>query len=152
MKKFHFQLDTVLGYKQQVLDTRLIEHGVAMAQVTRQEGVVADVTSRLTAYEDEYRQKKSEGLTIMEVMKYQNCLQALGRESRIESEKLERFRQIEEEKRNRVIETRKETASLEKLREIKQQEYDKDVQKAEERFIDDLTAAKLVASNARAFS
>ena len=29
MKKFRFQLDTVLGYKQQVLDNRLVEHGAA---------------------------------------------------------------------------------------------------------------------------
>ena len=29
MKKFHFQLDTVLGYKQQVLDNRLVEIGRA---------------------------------------------------------------------------------------------------------------------------
>ena len=31
MKKFKFQLDTVLRYKTQVLDIRLAEHGTALA-------------------------------------------------------------------------------------------------------------------------
>ena len=63
MKKFRFQLDTVLGYKQQVLDNRLVEHGAAVAQVTRQEAVLQDAEGRLSNYEEEFRQKKSAGMS-----------------------------------------------------------------------------------------
>ena len=42
MKKFKFQLDTVLRYKGQVLDTRLQEHGQVLAQVHRQEDVLEE--------------------------------------------------------------------------------------------------------------
>ena len=59
MKKFHFQLDTVLGYKQQVLDNRLVEHGAAVAQVTRQEAVLDDARNRRSDYEAEFEQKKT---------------------------------------------------------------------------------------------
>ena len=41
MKKFRFSLETVLDYKQQVLDALQKEHGVIMAQVKEQEEYLA---------------------------------------------------------------------------------------------------------------
>lgn len=148
MKKFRFQLDTVLGYKQQVLDNRLVEHGAAVAQVTKQEAVVQSVQERLADYENEFQEKQATGMSMFEALKYQNCIQALISELERETEKLVQLRRIEEEKRARVVESRVETKTLEKLREIKQQDYNHDVQKEEERFIDDLTATRRVLSNA----
>ena len=40
MKKFRFSLDTVLDYKQQVLDSLRAEHGAILTQVREQERVV----------------------------------------------------------------------------------------------------------------
>ena len=137
MKKFRFQLDTVLGYKQQVLDNRLVEHGAAVAQVTRQEAVLQDAEGRLSNYEEEFRQKKSAGMSMFEALKYQNCMEALVGEVDREAEKLVQLRRVEEE-----------TKTLEKLKEFKLAEYNKGVQKDEERFIDDLTATRRVLSNA----
>lgn len=148
MKKFRFQLDTVLGYKQQVLDNRLVEHGAAVAQVTRQEAVLQDAEGRLSNYEEEFRHKKSAGMSMFEALKYQNCMEALVGEVDREAEKLVQLRRVEEEKRARVVESRVETKTLEKLKEFKLAEYNKGVQKDEERFIDDLTATRRVLSNA----
>ncbi len=149
MKKFQFKLDTVMDYKQQVLENRLVEHGAAAARAQAQQEVFEQVLERRTEYEDEYRQKKTEGLNIWELQMYQDCLEALHREETREQERLNQLRRIEEEKRSRVIESRTETATLEKLRDIKHKEYLKEMQKEDERFIDDLTAARrFMASNA----
>ena len=148
MKKFKFSLETVLDYKQQVLDNRLVEHGAAVAQVTRQEAVLDDARNRRSDYEAEFEQKKTEGMTMFEALKYQHCMQALVNEVERETERLARLRRIEEEKRARVVESRVETKTLEKLKEIKLQDYNHAIQKDEERFIDDLTATKRVLSNA----
>ena len=43
MKKFKFSLDTVLDYKQQVLDALRGEHAVILAQVRAQEEVLEAV-------------------------------------------------------------------------------------------------------------
>ena len=51
MKKFQFKLDTVMDYKQQVLENRLVEHGAAVAQTRAQEAVYNDVQNRRTEYE-----------------------------------------------------------------------------------------------------
>ena len=65
MKKFQFQLDTVMDYKQQVLENRLVEHGAAAAAANAQQEVLDAVQSRSTEYEEEYRRKKAEGLNIL---------------------------------------------------------------------------------------
>ena len=69
MKKFKFQLDTVLRYKGQVLDTRLQEHGQVLAQVHRQEDVLEEARGNLWDYLEEYREKQAAGMTVVDAMK-----------------------------------------------------------------------------------
>ena len=60
MKKFKFQLDTVLRYKGQVLDSRLAEHGAVLAQVNRQEEVLGQAQQNLWGCVEEYREKQAD--------------------------------------------------------------------------------------------
>ncbi len=150
MKKFQFQLDTVLRYKLQVLDTRLAEHGAVMAQVNRQEEALGQAQDNLWSCEEEYRQKQAEGMTVLEAMKYQTGIEVLEKVRRREEEKLRRLQQLEEEKRARVVEAKQETSSLERLKELKLEEYNSAVAKEEEKLIDDLVMARRAASLAQA--
>ena len=133
MKQFRFRLDTVLNYKQQTLDNRLIEHGLAVSKAKRQEEVLDQVRNRLADCEAEYEQKKAEGMTVLEAVQYQNGIAVLERAVNKEAETLKKLRRIEEEKRMQVVEAKKETSTLEKLREIKREEYDSAMKKAEEK-------------------
>ena len=146
MKKFKFQLDTVLRYKTQVLDIRLAEHGTALANVRRQEGVLEQATNNRIACEEEYREMKQQGLTIAEAMKYETGIEVLQRTVQRETEKLKELRKIEEQRRAALVEAKQETQSLEKLKEMKRGEYDSMVAKAEEKEIDDLVMARRSAS------
>ena len=49
MKKFRFSLETVLEYKQQILDSLQAEHGAILARIRQQE-------EHIEALEAEYRQ------------------------------------------------------------------------------------------------
>lgn len=146
MKKFKFQLDTVLRYKTQVLDIRLAEHGTALANLRRQEGVLEQAVNNRTACEEEYREMKERGLTIADAMKYETGIQVLQRTVLRETEKLKELRRIEEQRRAALVEAKQETQSLEKLKEMKRGEYDSMVAKAEEKEIDDLVMARRSAS------
>lgn len=148
MKRFQFQLETVLDYKQQALDALMIEHGAAQEQVRRQTAVRDEAAARLRTFDDEYAQKKAAGLTALEAMECQACLQTLEKNLRQAEEELLRLQKVEEARRLRVVEARKESFSLEKLREIRKAEFTAAVQKAEEAVIDDLTAARRHVSNA----
>lgn len=146
MKKFKFQLDTVLRYKNQVLDIRLAEHGSALAAVRRQEAVLEQARRNRIACEEEYRQKKAEGITIADSMKYETGIEVLERRVQREAGLLKELQKAEEEKRRLLVEARQETQSLEKLKDIKRGEYDAAVAKAEEKEIDDLVMARRSAA------
>lgn len=146
MKKFKFQLDTVLRYKNQMLDIRLAEHGSALAAVRRQENVLEKARQNRIACEEEYRQKKAEGITIADSMKYETGIEVLERRVQREAGLLKELQKAEEEKRRLLVEARQETQSLEKLKDIKRGEYDAAVAKAEEKEIDDLVMARRSAA------
>lgn len=146
MKKFRFQLDTVLRYKNQMLDIRLAEHGTALAAVRRQETMLEQAIQNRVDCEEEYRQKKAEGLTIADSMKYETGIEVLERRVQREAGLLKELRKAEEEKRRLLVEAKQETQSLEKLKDIKRGEYDAAVAKAEEKEIDDLVMSRRSAA------
>ena len=136
MKKFQFNLDTVLSYKQQVLDNLQNEHSVLLQRVRRQEELEADYA----ALNREFRQAEREGITIADARAYEMGLRAQERTIQAEQKRLEQFRAEAERKREQVVAARQETAALEKLKDKKMEDYRKMVQKGEEQFIDELVS------------
>ena len=134
MKKFKFSLDSVLSYKEQVLEALQGEHAAILAQVREQEEV-------LEAAWQEYRGRKAEGMTITDAMVYQNGLRVLERNIQRETDKLEELRKKEEAKRQEVVDAKIDTSSIEKLKEHKLEDYNKAVQKDEEKLIDEFVSS-----------
>lgn len=141
MKKFKFSLDSVLSYKQQVLESLQGEHAVILAQVREQEGVLERTWQDYRDCDAEYRQRKAEGITITDAMVYQNGLRVLERDIQRETEKLEALRRKEEKKRQEVVDAKIDTSSIEKLKEHKLEDYHKAEQKAEEVLIDEFVSS-----------
>jgi len=142
MKKFQFSLETVLDYRQQILDALKVEHGIILAKIHLQEEVLEDANLRFTLTNEEFCVKKSTGLTIASLLSYQTGLQVLEQEIKRETEKLAALRRQEMEKRTQLVESKIDTASLELLREKKLQAYHHELQKKEEQFIDELVISK----------
>ena len=147
MKKFKFSLDSVLSYKEQVLEALQGEHAVILAQVREQEDVLEAVWRRYRDCDDEYRQRKAEGITITDAMVYQNGLRVLEREIQRETDKLEALRKKEEKKRQEVVDAKIDTSSIEKLKEHKLEDYHKSVQKAEEVLVDEFVSSARARAN-----
>ena len=141
MKKFRFPLDTVLSYKQQVLDALRGEHAAILAEVHTQEEWVEHLWQEYRAYSEEYRQRSAEGLVMTEALMYQTGLRSIEREIQRETEKLDALRAKEEAKRAEVVEAKKETSSIEKLREKKLDAYHKAEAKSEELFIEEFVSS-----------
>lgn len=147
MKKFKFSLDSVLSYKQQVLDALKGEHAVILAQVRAQEETLEAVWQSYRDCDEEYRQRKTEGITITDAMVYQNGLRVLERDIQRETEKLEALRKKEEKKRQEVVDAKIDTSSIEKLKEHKLEDYRKAEQKAEEVLIDEFVSSARARAN-----
>lgn len=148
MKKFKFSLETVLSYKNQVLDSIQNEYMVMQGQVRRQEDVVETVQQHYQAYNEEFRVRKAEGMTIIQALTYENGLRVLEMEIQREMERLEELRQETEKKRLEMVEAKKETASLEKLREKKLNAYEKAIQKSEEQLIEEFVSTTRATTGA----
>ena len=80
MKKFRFSLETVLDYKQQVLDALQAEHGAILARVQAQEQVLEDLEQQHRDLDAEFTQRKLEGISILDAMHYEQYLRAAERE------------------------------------------------------------------------
>ena len=144
MKKFRFSLETVLDYKQQILDSLQAEHGAILAQVKRQEDLIEMMEADYRALAGEFNQRKMEGLSILDAMKYEQYLRSSERELEEAYAYLAELRKQEEAKRSEVVEAKKETSSIEKLREKKLDSYNKAVQKSEENLIDEFVTTKRI--------
>lgn len=147
MKKFKFSLDSVLSYKQQVLDALKGEHADILARVRAQEDVLEALWQGYRDCDAEYRRRKTEGITITDAMVYQNGLRVLEQEIQQETEKLEALRKKEEKKRQEVVDAKIDTSSIEKLREHKLEDYHKAEQKAEEVLIDEFVSSARARAN-----
>ena len=140
MKKFKFSLDSVLSYKEQVLESLQGEHAVILAQVREQEEVLEAAWQEYRDCDAEYSQRKAEGITITDAMVYQNGLRVLERNIQRETDKLEALRKKEEAKRQEVVDAKIDTSSIEKLKEHKLEDYRKAEQKDEEQRIEEFVS------------
>ena len=149
MKKFKFSLDTVLSYKQQVLEALQGEHALALAAVREQETLLEDLWQEYREYNAEYRRRAEEGLVLTEALMYQNGLRAAEQEIQRQTQRLEELRAEEEKKRERVVEAKKDTSSIEKLKDKKLDAYHKAEAKSEEAFIEEFVSTmRINAANA----
>ena len=147
MKKFQFNQDTVLRYKQQVLDNMQNEYAAALARVREQEGILAALEGRYRDLNAGFREAETAGITVADAMGYEMGLRVLEGEIQRAEAKLEQMRQEAEERRLRLVAARQDAAALEKLREHQWDDYQKAVQKQEEQFIDELVSNTRAAAS-----
>ena len=88
MKKFRFSLETVLDYKNQALDALRAEHGAILAQVRAQERVIADLEAEHREADEDFTQRKLEGINVLDALSFEQYLRALERKLQVEYYKL----------------------------------------------------------------
>ena len=148
MKKFQFSLETVLRYKEQVLESLQNEYAAAAQRVREQEALLRQTEGRYRDLNQEFRTAAEEGITIADAMGYETGLRVLEKGIQAQEKRLRQLQEEAEEKRLKMVAARQETASLEKLRDHKLEDYQKMVQKQEEQFIDELVSTtRVMASN-----
>ena len=119
MKKFYFALDTVLNYKEQVLENLQGEHARIIAERMECERGIEALEQEQQDWIEELERKKLQGLSIIDMQTYDRFLTSLRKKIERERERLAEILIREERKREEVVEARKETASITKLKEKK---------------------------------
>jgi len=147
MKKFTFGLDTVLGYKNQILSSLKMEHGKIIEKVNLQENVIEDLNIQYGNCNSDLNTKKISGMTIIEARGFGLFLSQIDHQIKLENKKLSEIKKIEEKKRLEVVECRKESAAIEKLKDKKRAQYDKEIKKMDELFIEEFVSNAMATSN-----
>ena len=150
MKKFKFALETVLDYKQQVLDALRTEHGTILAQLRAQEETLRQLEEQYRELSADFAQRQMTGMTISEALGFEQYLRMAEHRIDKETAKLQEIQKQEEAKRRQVVDAKLDTSSIEKLREKKLESYHKAVQKAEELQIDEFVSTSRAMAGAKA--
>lgn len=98
------------------MDTLRIEHAAAIARVREQEEVVAALQKRFNEVNEEYRNKKQQGMTIADAVGYDLMLRVQEKEIDQARETLALRKKEEESKRNEVIHAKTDKATIERLK------------------------------------
>ena len=146
MKKFNFTLGTVLNYKNQVLDSLKNEHAKILARINEQEKVIHNLEEEYKKCNNDFNQKKMEGITIIESIGFEAYLRKLEVSIKQEEKKLALIKLEEENKRMEVVAAKQDTSSLEKLKEKKLEIYHKEEQKAEEALVEEFVSFSRIAA------
>lgn len=141
MKKFQFGLDSVLDYRQQVLESRQNEYAKGLQKVAQQQQVLDEIQARYHDLNRRFREEAALGITIADAMAFENGLRVLEMEITRESKRLKELEAEVEKLRARVLEAHQDAAILERLKEKKKDAYQKQLQKQDEQFIDELVSA-----------
>lgn len=148
MKKFAFSLGTVLDYKNQVLDSLKNEHGTIISMVNRQEEKIQMLRQEYSDFNQRFNESKQQGMTVVQALSYEGYFRQMEEKINKEMVRLAELKKQEEMKRYEVVEAKKETSSIEKLKEKKLMQYNKEVQKSEELFVEEFVSHNRIAHRA----
>ncbi|MDR1548927.1 MAG: flagellar export protein FliJ [Hungatella sp.] len=149
MKKFNFPLNTVLNYKDQALDNLKSEHAQILVRVAGQEKRISQMEEMRNSACIKLKEETETGIAINAMREYEVYIMNMEKIILAEQKILAVLKKKEEQKRTQVVEARKEKASIEKLKEKKLMQYDKEVQRSEELFIEEFVSNTMSVRNNR---
>ena len=126
MKRFKYRLETVLDYKNQILDNLKTEHAVIIQNVNRKQEEIKGLHNELAGFENEFDRAKETGIAIENYRLFDMCIGRMEEIIDQEKERLKVLRKQEEEKKQQVITAKVDTSKFEKLKEKKLKEYQKE--------------------------
>lgn len=140
MKKFKYSLQTVLDYKEQILDKLKGEYAQRMALVREKEREIEALQNKLAELSTAFDECKREGGTIDKFLMFTTSIENTEKAIEREKEKLAYLQKKADEKKKEVIEANIDVNKFDKLKDKKIAAYKKEVQKDNENFIDEFVS------------
>lgn len=148
MKKFRFGLDSVLDYRNQVLDSRQNEYALAAKRMHEQQEYVECLKAQYGQMNLLFRQQAAEGMTAADAMGFENGLRMLEEQIACGNKQLQECRREVERAQALVVQAHMDSAVLERLKEKQRKAYETLSQKMEEQFVEELVCAARVSTGA----
>ena len=100
MKRFRYSLETVLDYKQQILDNEKAEHAVIIRRVDQKKEEIRRLKDELMGFHHGFDESKSVGAPIESFRLYDMCIGLMEEKINIRKEQLSHLKKEEEKKKN----------------------------------------------------
>ncbi len=140
MKKFEFSLDRVLSYREQVVNNLLIQHAQILELIRAQEELLRVLEHEERECGAKLEDEKRNGCTICVVQVYEGYIKSQNMKMRIVRRKISELEREAEAKMSEIVEANKDKKSIDILKDKRREEYDKDVRRAEEKFIEEFVS------------
>ena len=140
MKKFQYNLQSVLEYKQRILDDLKEQYAVRMKFVEEKKLEIQNLRAKADALTVEFDQVKKAGAAIEKFLMYSSMIDNLDKQVEIEKEALKILQANADKKKDEVVAANIDVNKFVKLKEKKQMIYKAQEQKDQEAFIDEFVS------------
>ena len=140
MKKFQYNLQSVLEYKQRILDDLKEQYAVRMKFVEEKKLEIQNLRAKADALMVEFDEVKKTGAAIEKFLMYSSMIDNLDKQVEIEKEALKILQANADKKKDEVVAANIDVNKFVKLKEKKQMIYKAQEQKDQEAFIDEFVS------------
>ncbi|WP_031549242.1 flagellar export protein FliJ [Oribacterium sp. FC2011] len=140
MKKFQYNLQSVLEYKQRILDDLKEQYAVRMKFVEEKKLEIQNLRAKADALTVEFDEVKKTGAAIEKFLMYSSMIDNLDKQVEMEKEALKILQANADKKKDEVVAANIDVNKFVKLKEKKQMIYKAQEQKDQEAFIDEFVS------------
>lgn len=148
MKKFHFSLERMRNYKEQLLETQKNTLRALRSEKQELDQRATDYRAALMNAGSELKRRSAEGISMIEMRSYSFRMENLRIQiGELQKEQQRMERQIERQMQV-VLEAQQEVSGLDKLEEKQLEEYQREQMHADEQFVAEYISTKLAMQKA----
>ena len=140
MKKFQYNLQSVLEYKQRILDDLKEQYALRMKFVEEKKLEIQNLRAKADALTVEFDEVKKTGAAIEKFLMYSSMIDNLDKQVEMEKEALKILQANADKKKDEVVAANIDVNKFVKLKEKKQMIYKAQEQKDQEAFIDEFVS------------
>ncbi|MEN6521595.1 MAG: flagellar export protein FliJ [Armatimonadota bacterium] len=141
MKKFKFNLQRVLDYRQTIEDTLLAELAAIQAEHERELVKLEGMKHELSRFREKMKVELSQG-SADEIKEAYNYLQQLTRQVLNQQLVVSKVKEKKDQKTLEVVDAAKDRKALERLKEYKVAEHRKEADRQEQKFLDEIASIR----------
>ncbi|MEN6370671.1 MAG: flagellar export protein FliJ [Armatimonadota bacterium] len=151
MKKFKFNLQRVLDYRQTIEDKLLAELAAVQAEHERELVKLEDMKHELSRFREKMKVELSQG-SADEIKESYNYLQQLTKQVLAQQLVVSNVKEKKDQKTLEVVDAAKERKALERLKEYKVADYKKEADRQEQKFLDEIAGIRFGRTRAEDFA
>ena len=137
MKKFHFSLEKILSYTNQVLENQQNELQIILNRLDAIETQLKELDKEYTQTNKRLLETYQAEITAKEVISFKNYLSEIDKKMRVTEEKKQSVKSLLQKKQETIKKTKIEIATYEKLKEKQFAQYNIEERKEQEVFIEE---------------